>query len=209
MGRYIGPSCRLCRREGQKLFLKGTRCVGEKCAYTRRDYSPGQHGQTRKTKLSNYGLQLREKQKVKRIYGILEKQFRRYFALASKKVGVTGETLLQLLERRLDNTIFRTCFAASRTQARQFVRHGIIFVDNRRVTIPSFLVNVNSKITLKPTTKLLKLIKDNLEVSKERSVSQWLKVDSENLKADVLSLPQRSDVQFPISEQLIVELYSK
>jgi small subunit ribosomal protein S4 len=183
--------------------------VGEKCAYTRRDYSPGQHGQTRKTKLSNYGLQLREKQKVKRIYGILEKQFRRYFALASKKVGVTGETLLQLLERRLDNTIFRTCFAASRTQARQFVRHGIIFVDNRRVTIPSFLVNVNSKITLKPTTKLLKLIKDNLEVSKERSVSQWLKVDSENLKADVLSLPQRSDVQFPISEQLIVELYSK
>jgi small subunit ribosomal protein S4 len=189
--------------------LKGTRCLTEKCAVSRRAYPPGQHGQSRRIKLSDYGLQLREKQKVKRIYGILEKQFRRYFHLASKRVGVTGETLLQLLERRLDNTIFRAGFASNRTQARQLVSHGIVSVDGQRVTIPSFLVSVNSQISLKPSEKLTKLVKENLDSNKERTVPTWLKVDDQNLKADVLRLPQRSDVQFPIQEQLIVELYSK
>lgn len=209
MARSLGAKCRLCRREGSKLFLKGNRCLTEKCAFSRRDYAPGQHGQSRRTKLSNYGLQLREKQKVKRIYGVLEKQFRRYFQLASKKVGVTGETLLQLLERRLDNVIFRAGYASNRTQARQFVSHGIIIVNDRRVTIPSFSVNINSKITLKPSEKLAKLIRDNVDSNKERSVPSWLKVDDQNLKLEVLRLPIRSDVQMPIQEQLIVELYSK
>lgn len=209
MARSLGSKCRLCRREGSKLFLKGTRCLTEKCAVSRRAYPPGQHGQSRRVKLSDYGLQLREKQKVKRIYGILEKQFRRYFQLASKRVGVTGETLLQLLERRLDNTIFRAGFASNRTQARQIVSHGIVSVNGHRVTIPSYLVDVNSQISLKPSEKLAKLVKETIDSNKERSLPSWLKVDNQNLKAEVLRLPQRSDVQFPIQEQLIVELYSK
>lgn len=209
MARYLGPKCRLCRREGTKLFLKGVRCLTEKCAFSRRNYFPGQHGQSRHGKLSNYGLQLREKQKVKRIYGLLEKQFRRYFQIAAKKVGVTGETLLQLLERRIDNVIFRCGFASTRTQARQIVRHGIVYIDGRRVTIPSFSVKVNSNIILKPSEKLKKLVLDNLENNKERASSEWLKVDPESLSAQILRLPQRIDVQFPIQEQLIVELYSK
>lgn len=209
MARSLGAKCRLCRREGSKLFLKGARCLTEKCAFSRRDYAPGQHGQSRRTKLSNYGLQLREKQKVKRIYGILEKQFRLYFQSASKKVGVTGETLLQLLERRLDNAVFRSGFATNRTQARQFVSHGIIIVNDRRVTIPSFLVDINSKISIKPSEKLAKLIRDNIDSNKERSTPSWLKTDDQNLKFEVLRLPIRSDVQMPIQEQLIVELYSK
>lgn len=209
MARNLGPKCRLCRREGGKLFLKGTRCLTEKCAFGRREYAPGQHGQRRRVKSSDYGLQLREKQKVKRIYGILERQFRLYFELASKKVGVTGETLLQLLERRLDNVVFSSGIATSRSQARQFVSHGIVYVNAQRVTIPSFLVNLNSKISLKASEKLQKQIKENLEANKQRSIPTWLKVDDENLKIEILRLPQRSDVQFPIQEQLIVELYSK
>ncbi len=209
MARYIGPKCRLCRREGTKLFLKGARCLTEKCAFSRRSFAPGQHGQTQRGKLSDYGLQLREKQKVRRIYGILERQFRKYFRLAAKKTGVTGDTLLQLLERRIDNCLFRSCLAINRTQARQFVRHGVVYVDNQRVTVPSFLVKVGSKIVLKPSEKLSKVIKDNLVVSKDWAVSDWLKVNAENLSFEVTRLPQRSDIQFPIQEQLIVELYSK
>ncbi|MBU2541866.1 MAG: 30S ribosomal protein S4 [Candidatus Omnitrophica bacterium] len=211
MARYTGSKCRLCRREGTKLFLKGSRCLTDKCAFTRRSYSPGEHGQGRRSrsKLSNYGMQLREKQKVKRIYGILEKQFRRYFVIASKKSGATGEVLLQLLERRIDNVIFRSCIAASRNQARQFVRHAFISINGRKVTIPSFLVKPDSKITIKPKGKLANLIKENLEANKERAVPAWMRADHEKLTLEILKLPERSDVQFPISEQLIVELYSK
>jgi small subunit ribosomal protein S4 len=209
MARYIGPKCRLCRREGAKLFLKGARCFSEKCAFSHRNYSPGQHGQSQRTKLSNYGLQLREKQKVKRIYGLLERQFRCYFATASKSIGVTGDTLLQLLERRIDNCVFRACFAVNRTQARQFVRHGVVYVDGQRVTIPSFLVKVNSKVTLKPTDKLLKVIKDNRQLSKDWAMPEWMKINADDLSFEITRLPQRSDVQIPIQEQLIVELYSK
>ncbi|MEW6008905.1 MAG: 30S ribosomal protein S4 [Candidatus Omnitrophota bacterium] len=209
MARYIGSKCRLCRREGAKLFLKGARCFTEKCAFSRRSYSPGQHGQTQRGKLSDYGLQLREKQKVKRIYGILERQFRKYFRLAAKKTGVTGDTLLQLLERRIDNCLFRSCFAVNRTQARQFVRHGVVYVDEKRVSVPSFLVKVGSKIVLKPSEKLSKVIRDNLALSKDWATCEWLKVESDKMTFEVSRLPQRSDIQFPIQEQLIVELYSK
>lgn len=209
MARYLGASCRLCRSEGTKLFLKGTRCNTEKCALARRAYSPGQHGKSRRGKLSNYGLQLREKQKVRRMYGILEKQFRRYFAIAARTKGVTGETLLQQLERRLDNVIFRCGFAVSRTQARQIVRHGMIYIDGKRVNIPSYSIDKEEAITLKDKGGIRKNIKDNLEVSKARSVPEWLEVDAENFKAKVQRLPERSDIAIPINEQLIVELYSK
>lgn len=208
MARYTGPSCRLCRSEGTKLFLKGARCNMDKCAIARRAYSPGQHGKTR-VKLSDYGLQLREKQKVKRMYGILEKQFRRYFAIAARTKGVTGETLLQQLERRLDNVIFRCGFAVSRTQARQVVRHGMILVDNKRVNIPSYPVDKDQIFTVKSKENLHKNIKNNVEISKGRSVPTWLEVDLDKLTVKVLRLPQRSDIAFPIKEQLIVELYSK
>ena len=208
MARYTGPSCRLCRSEGTKLFLKGIRCNTDKCAITRRAYSPGQHGQT-KRKLSNYGLQLREKQKVKRMYGILEKQFRRYFSIASKAKGVTGELLLQQLERRLDNVIFRSGFAISLTQARQIVRHGMICVNNKRVNIPSYSVNKEEIITVKNKENIQKNIKANIEMSKDRSVPDWLQVNTDNLKAKIQRLPERSDIVIPIKEQLIVELYSK
>ena len=208
MARYTGPSCRLCRSEGTKLFLKGQRCNMDKCAIARRAYSPGQHGKTR-TKLSNYGLQLREKQKVKRMYGILEKQFRRYFAIAARTKGVTGETLLQQLERRLDNVIFRSGFAVSRTQARQVVRHGMICVDNKRVNIPSFSVDKDQVITVKNKEGIHKNIKNNIEISKTRSIPDWLEVNTDKLMAKVQRLPQRGDIAIPIKEQLIVELYSK
>ncbi len=209
MARYTGPSCRLCRSEGTKLFLKGARCNTDKCAFVRRAYSPGQHGKTRRIKLSNYGLQLREKQKVKRMYGILEKQFRRYFAIASRVKGVTGEQLLQQLERRLDNTIFRCGFAVSRTQARQIVRHGMILVDNKRVNIPSYSIGKEEIITLKNKENVHKNIKENIEISKARTVPEWLEVDVDNLKAKIQRLPERSDIAVFIKEQLIVELYSK
>lgn len=208
MARYTGPSCRLCRSEGTKLFLKGQRCNMDKCAIARRAYSPGQHGKTR-TKLSNYGLQLREKQKVKRMYGVLERQFRRYFAIAAKTKGVTGETLLQQLERRLDNVIFRSGFAVSRTQARQVVRHGMIYVDNKRVNIPSYSIDKDQIITVKNKEGIHKNIKNNIEISKTRSIPDWLEVDTDKLKAKVQRLPQRGDIAIPIKEQLIVELYSK
>jgi small subunit ribosomal protein S4 len=209
MGRYTDAVCRLCRRQGEKLFLKGTRCFTEKCAATKRAYAPGQHGQGSRSKLSNYGVQLREKQKVKRIYGVMEKQFRRYFHTASKSKGVTGKVLLQLLERRLDNTVFRMGLAISRAQARQIVRHNLVTVNARRVNIPSFLVAKDDIIQLKAKEKALNKIKDNLEISKDRTVPTWLEFDKSALAAKVLRLPEKEDIQHPIEEQLIVELYSK
>ncbi len=209
MGRDLGPSCRQCRREGQKLFLKGTRCYTHKCAIDRRAYAPGQHGAVR-PKLSNYGLQLREKQKVKRVYGLLEKQFRLYFEEAARRKGVTGTTLLQFLERRLDNILYQLGFASSRKQARQIVGHGFIYVNDRRVNIPSCLVKERDEISVKfKSTHGQKLIKDNIEVAKGRVVPKWLEVDYDHFKAKVLKLPEREDITFPVNEQLIVELYSR
>ncbi|HQP91827.1 MAG TPA: 30S ribosomal protein S4 [Candidatus Omnitrophota bacterium] len=209
MGKYLGPSCRLCRRETMKLFLKGTRCYTEKCAVARRAFPPGQHGQSRSTKLSNYGLQLREKQKVKRIYGVMERQFRRYFAIAAKSKGVTGKVLLQELERRLDNVLLRLMFATTHMQARQIVRHGSVYVNNKRVNIPSFPVKQGDVIEIKGKEGVKKAIKANIELSKDRGLPAWLEADLENLKGTVLRLPDRDDIQMPIQEQLIVELYSK
>ena len=208
MARNLGSSCRQCRREGEKLFLKGTRCFTEKCAIDRREYAPGQHG-AKRTKLSNFGLQLREKQKVKRIYGVLEGQFRGYFFRAAKAKGVTGTTLLQYLERRLDNVIFQLGFATSRSEARQIVSHGFVFVNDKSVNIPSFLVKPNDEIELKFKKTGLKNVKENIEASAGRTLPAWLKVDHEHFKARVLRLPQREDIQFPVNEQLIIELYSR
>lgn len=209
MGRYTGAVCRLCRRQGEKLFLKGTRCQTEKCAASKRAYPPGQHGQGRRQKLSNYGVQLKEKQKVKRIYGVLEKQFRKYFKIASKTKGVTGKVLLQLLERRLDNVIFRMGLAISRSQARQIVRHNLVAVNSRRVNIPSYLVDKDDLVEIKSKDKVKIKIKDNLELSKDRTVPSWLEFNAAEMKAKVLRLPEKGDIQQPIQEQLIVELYSK
>jgi small subunit ribosomal protein S4 len=209
MARYINAVCRLCRTERQKLFLKGTKCFTEKCPVAKRAYPPGQHGEKSRQKLSNYGLQLREKQKVKRIYGILERQFRRYFSIASKTKGVTGKVLLQMLERRLDNVIFRTGLAISRSQARQIVRHNHIHVNNRRVNIPSFLIEKDDLIAVKTKDKALNKLKENLEISKDRTVPAWLEFNRNELSAKVLRLPEKEDIQQTIQEQLIVELYSK
>lgn len=209
MARYTGSSCRICRREGEKLFLKGLRCSTDKCAFDRRGYSPGQHGKGRRVKISNYGLQLRQKQKVKKIYGILERQFRRYFSVATRTKGVTGSKLLELLERRLDNVVFRSCFAVSRAHARQIVRHGNVFVNNRKVSIPSYSIKTGDVVHVRPNDRLTKNIKDVIEKVKERGVPAWLKADLEGLKTTVVRLPERGDVGMNIKEQLIVELYSK
>jgi small subunit ribosomal protein S4 len=209
MARYIDAVCRLCRRHGEKLFLKGTKCQTEKCPIAKRPYPPGQHGQGRRQKLSNYGVQLKEKQKVKRIYGVLERQFRKYFKIASKTKGVTGKVLLQLLERRLDNVVFRMGLGISRSQARQIVRHNLIAVNSRRVNIPSFLVHKDDLVEIKAKDKVKIKIKDNLELSKDRTVPAWLEFNAGEMKGKVLRLPEKSDIQQPISEQLIVELYSK
>lgn len=208
MARYSDAVCRLCRRDGKKLFLKGTRCYTPKCAIAKRAFAPGDHGQAR-SKLSNYGLQLREKQKVKWMYGVLEKQFRRYFHEAAKTKGVTGRILLQILERRLDNVIFRLGCAISRAQARQIVRHNFIYVNSRRVNIPSFLVSKDDIVEIKAKEKPLKKIRDNLELSKERTVPKWLEFNLQDLKTKVLRLPEKEDGESAIQEQLIVELYSK
>ncbi|MDD4939973.1 MAG: 30S ribosomal protein S4 [Candidatus Omnitrophica bacterium] len=209
MARYTDPVCRLCRRRGEKLFLKGTRCNTPKCAIARRAYAPGQHGQGRRTKLSNYGLQLKEKQKAKWIYGVLEKQFRRYFKIASKTKGVTGKVLLQLLERRLDNVLYRLGVGVSRAQSRQIVRHNFVYVNSRRVNIPSYSVKTNDVIQLKPKEKPEKKLRENLELSRDRSVPSWLEFNVQELKARVVRLPEKEDIGQPIQEQLIVELYSK
>jgi small subunit ribosomal protein S4 len=209
MARRIGPMCRLCRREGIKLFLKGTRCMTEKCSFNKRGYSPGQHGQGRRMKISDYGMQLREKQKVKRIYGILEKQFRGYFQKAERQKGVTGETLLQMLERRLDNVIFRACFASSRAQARQMVKHKMVRVNDEGVNIPSFLVKKGDVIQIQVNSEDSKKMEESLKVNKDRGVAKWLTLNDGQFSVVVKELPSRDDVGFPVEEQLIVELYSK
>lgn len=209
MGKYIGSACRLCRREGEKLFLKGARCYTHRCAVDRRAYAPGQHGSDQRTKLSNYGLQLREKQKLKRIYGLMEIQFKNYFFRAARRKGVTGEVLLQYLERRLDNVIYQLGFATSRRQARQIVNHGYVFVNDHMVNIPSFLVKDNDEVFIKFKKNNQKIIQDNIESSKNRKVPEWLEVDPNHFKAKVKRLPQREDINFPVNEQLVVELYSR
>lgn len=210
MARYTDPSCRLCRRERQKLFLKGTKCFTEKCPVERRAFPPGQHGQNRRTKISEYGVQLREKQKVRRIYGVLEKQFSNAFLKATKKKGITGETLLINLERRLDSVVSRLGFAASRDQARQLVSHGHVLINGRKVDVPSALVKAGDVITLRERTKKVQRVLDSVAgISGRGGVPAWLQLDAENLKGTVVSLPKREDVQMPIDEQLIVELYSK
>jgi len=209
MARYINAVCRLCRREGEKLFLKGPKCSGTKCPISKRSYASGQHGQKSKPKLSNYGLQLREKQKVKRIYGVLERQFRRYFKIASKSKGVTGKVLLQLLERRLDNVIFRLGMAVSRASARQVVRHNFVYVNSRRVNIPSYSIDKDDTIQVKAKEKAQNKIRENLELSRDRNVPSWLEFNPTELQAKVLRLPEKEDIPSTIQEQLIVELYSK
>ena len=208
MGRDLGPDCRLCRREGEKLFLKGTRCYSHKCAVSRREYAPGQHG-LKKAKLSNFGVQLREKQKIKRIYGVLETQFRNYFIKASATKGVTGHILLQLLERRLDSVLFNCGFAKSRTDGRQIVSHNHVSANGRRVNIASFMVKPNDIIEIKTDNKTLDNIKINVETTKERKVPGWLEVDKPNLKIKVVRPPMREDVTYTVNEQLVVELYSR
>lgn len=209
MARYRGASCRQCRREKLKLFLKGERCFSDKCAFERRSYAPGQHGQARLRKSSDYSIQLREKQKVRRIYGILEDQFRRYFFMADRKTGVTGENLLQLLERRLDNTIYRLGFANSRNQARQLVRHNHIMVNGQRVNIPSYLVTVGEEIVLKEKSQKNLAVNESIVAVARRGVPSWLTADHTNYKGMVKTLPVREELTTPIQEQLIVELYSK
>ncbi len=209
MARYVGPVCRLCRREGMKLFLKGERCYTEKCAIEKRNVPPGQHGKTRKAKLLGYGLQLREKQKVKRIYGVLENQFRRYFEAAERQRGITGETLLQLLERRLDNVVYRMGLATSRPQARQLVRHGHFLVNGRKVDIPTYSVRVGDLVTVRPTSVKNPTIAHAMEEVKGRGIPEWLSFDGEKAEGRVVSLPTREQINLPVQEQLIVELYSK
>ena len=208
MARYTGPACRLCRREGMKLFLKGTRCFSEKCAIEKRAYPPGQHGK-RRVKIVGYGHQLREKQKVKRIYGVLERQFRNAFEKASRKKGVTGHVLLQSLERRLDTACVRLGFASSQASARQLVSHGHVLVDGRRVNIPSFQLKQGHSIELAAKAKKNLAIQASVETARGRSIPDWLSLDSADFKATVRSLPNRDHVMLPVQEQLIVELYSK
>ncbi|HEX7962110.1 MAG TPA: 30S ribosomal protein S4 [Terriglobales bacterium] len=209
MARYKGPVCRLCRREGMKLFLKGAKCFSEKCPVEKRNFAPGQHGKDRKAKIVGYGLQLREKQKTKRIYFTLEKQFRNYFERAARKPGVTGELLLQQLERRLDNVAYRMGFATSRRQARQIVRHGHVAVNGRKVNIPSFQVSVGDEITIRENSRKLTVLEIAKDFTSHQPSANWLEVDRENLKGRVTALPKREDINLPVNEQLIVELYSK
>ena len=209
MARYIGPVCRLCRREAMKLFLKGERCYTEKCAIEKRNFAPGQHGKTRKSKLAGYGVQLREKQKVKRIYGVLEDQFRRYFEQAERTRGITGETLLQLLERRLDNVAYRLGFATSRPAARQLVRHGHFMVNGKKVDIPSFSVKPGDVVAVRQSSQQAPAILHALEEVKGRGVPEWLQFDAAALSAKIGSVPTREQINLPVQEQLIVELYSK
>jgi small subunit ribosomal protein S4 len=209
MARYIGPVCRLCRREGMKLFLKGERCYTEKCAIEKRNLPPGQHGKLRKAKLVGYGLQLREKQKVKRIYGVLENQFRRYFEVADRTRGITGETLLQLLERRFDNVIYRLGLATSRAQARQLVRHGHFMVNGRKVDVPSYSLKAGDVVSVRGSSAQNTAIVHAMEEVKGRGIPEWLVFDAGQLSGRIQSLPTREQINLPVQEQLIVELYSK
>jgi len=208
MSRYKDEQCRICRREGQKLFLKGSRCYTDKCSITRRNYGPGEHGQGKK-KLSEYGTQLREKQKTRSFYGVGEKQFRKYFEMAENKKGITGENLLQILESRLDNVIYRAGFGASRAQARQLVNHGHFDVNGKKVDIPSYLIKAGDVISVREIKKDSKIIKINVEANKARPTPEWLEKDNDKLQVKVIRLAAREDVDIPVEEHLIVELYSK
>ncbi len=209
MARYRDAVCRLCRREGGKLFLKGQRCLTDKCAIEKRNFPPGQHGKARRRKVVGYGLQLREKQKVRRLYGILEDQFRSYFEKAASMKGITGENLLMMLERRLDNVVYRVGFATSRAEARQLVRHGHVEIAGRKVNIPSFQVAPGQQLAIRERSRKMTTIQRALDLAGGRSVPPWLELDREGLKARVVSIPKREDVAFPMQEQMIVELYSK
>ena len=209
MARYTGAVCRLCRREGTKLFLKGVKCTSDRCPIEKRNFPPGQHGKDRKAKIVGYGLQLHEKQKAKRMYFTLEGQFREYYEKASRAQGVTGELLIQQLERRLDNVAFRLGFAISRRQARQVVRHGHVTVNGKKVNIPSYQVNVGDEIAVRDSARKLAVIEQGVQFAAQNPVPSWLEVNFENMSGRVLHLPRRADVNLPINEQLIVELYSK
>lgn len=209
MARYRAANCRLCRREGAKLFLKGRRCFTDKCAFEKRGYAPGQHGHFTRRKTSDYGLQLREKQKVRRTYGVLERQFRGYFEKAAREKGITGENLLQMLERRLDNIVYRLGFAPSRKAARQLVRHGHLLVNDRKVNIPSYLVRVGDIVQVREKSRNLAIIHDSLKDAGRRPELPWLRVDKVKLRGEVLQLPSREDIGMPFEEHLIVALYSK
>ena len=209
MGRYTGPVCKLCRREGEKLFLKGSRCVAIKCSFEKKSYAPGQHGATQRVKLSEYGIQLREKQKVRRIYGILEKQFRNYFAKADQLKGVTGENLLRLLESRLDNTIYRLGFAQSRKQARQLVRHRHFTVNGRLVDIPSFLLRPGDTISVREKSKKLPVLHDSMRKIRDEDMYPWLNLEKAQIEGTFVDWPNRNDIPIKVQENLIVELYSK
>ena len=209
MARYKDAVCRLCRREGTKLFLKGQKCFTDKCPIEKRNFAPGQHGKDRKAKIVGYGLQLREKQKTKRMYFAQENQFRNYFEKAAAHQGVTGEMLLQQLERRLDNVVYRLGFATARRQARQLVRHGHISVNGKKVNIPSYQVSVNDEIAIREGSKEIAILAQIKELTSHQSAPAWLNVDRDNWKGNVLALPKRDEIQMPVNEQLIVELYSK
>ena len=208
MARYKDEQCRICRREGQKLFLKGTRCYSDKCSVTRRNYAPGQHGQ-KKTKLSEYGIQLREKQKTKSFYGVGEKQFRGYFEKASKTRGITGENLLTILESRLDNVVYRLGFGTSRAQARQLVTHGNIQVNGKKVDVASYLVKAGDEVAIREIRKDNPIVKANLEAGSVRPIPEWLKLEAEKMSGKVIRLANRDEIDLPVEEHLIVELYSK
>ncbi|MEE9182390.1 MAG: 30S ribosomal protein S4 [candidate division NC10 bacterium] len=209
MARYTGSVCKLCRREGLKLFLKGDRCFGPKCAIEKRSYAPGQHGQRRRVKMTDYAVQLREKQKMKRIYGLLERQFRNYFHMAVRQKGITGAALLRLLERRLDNVVYRLGFSSSRAEARQLVRHGHFLVNGRRVDIPSYLVRSGDHIQVAEQDRELLAIRAALEGAKKRGLPSWLELDSQAMRGLVRALPVREDIAIQVQEQLVVALYSK
>jgi len=209
LARYTDPVCRLCRREGIKLFLKGAKCFSDKCPIEKRNFAPGQHGKDRKAKVVGYGLQLREKQKARRIYFTQEAQFRNYFEKAARTRGVTGEMLLQQLERRLDNVVYRLGFGTSRRQARQLVRHGHVQVDGRKVNIPSYEVSAGEEIAIREGSRKLAILEMAKEFASHQNAPTWLEIDRDNYKGRVVSLPKREEIQQPVNEQLIVELYSK
>lgn len=209
MANYTGSDCRICRRENMKLFLKGDRCYSDKCAFDRRSYPPGEHGERRGRKTSDYGIQLREKQKIKRIYGLSEKQFHLFFERADRQKGITGTNLLVSLERRLDNVVYRLGFASSRAQARQMVQHSHFLVNGKKVNIPSFEVKVGDSVEIRERSRALQLIQDSMDAVVRRGVPQWLDLEKENLKGVVKNLPVREDLTMPMQEQLVVELYSK
>ncbi len=209
MARYIGSVCRLCRRENLKLFLKGDRCYSDKCAFDRRSFPPGQHGQRRGRKNSDYAIQLREKQKVKRMYGLSEKQFRLFFKRADRHKGITGTNLLVLLERRLDNVVYRLGFVNSRTQGRQLVKHSHFLINGKKVNIPSYLIKMGDVVEIREKSRSMQAIKDSLDAVVRRGIPQWLDLEKDNLKGIVKGYPVREDLTMPIQEQLIVELYSK